>query len=954
MVKLNKFMINISCRDHKLILGEKFIVGVVYLSLSVFISRSILLMEGTIGHHIDWSIPSEPYQFYQMINGAFYNWNSNFLGWYRVSTIDTPFELIFGYLGLLSSGEIISKAFILFTMTAMGFSMYYLSKELLNSRHESASYGHSDCTLKEGLPAFMAGLFYMLSPVIFNHLCDGHIYVLTSYAISPFVFLAYLRSANEGSVRFKYVFLTAIGYTIATFQLQFGVMLFLLFIFYIPFSKGRLVRTRALFEILILTLLLQSYWLLNFLVNPNQSMSYVGLSNPSSLANVEFMAISPIKALTLTGYFLPWYEKSLSPLLSFWWYVAAFSLVVMILSTVFFKRKSKTVIFSMLVTTVCFSFIVRGAPLQFVASWLLKNVPVMLLFREPHHLMFIPSFGYAILVGVIFDWLAKRSSRKTIFSFLFLFLILFSIYVQPMLTGDFGGNVWTYTESSEYGKIEGFLSMTNDDYRVIYLPMTETPTYLSKYDQFGGGSDPMLYYSPHPTLGTDVPRWDFSREFSIQLEQELYANNVNIDKILALATVKYIILRSDVRPQFNSYAINFWAEEGAYRKMFNMLQTQKNIRLIKDFGNVSLWENVGFLPHIYATNNVIYINGTHELLPYLLDFDDFTPQSAIFFSETTPPQQANFILNQSRETLTLYTLESQDLVLSIIDQSQNSSTYNDYISINQSIGQTFVVGNVARIKSIMIMAESRLISDDLPAPVKPDAPLVVTLYDDPSKTHKIASYTILPDFAPTQDRWSWVTADLDVNVVPNTRYYVEFTTNSTTVGWAIARVSNGDYGISDHYINGTEYVNGTPVERDLMFETYGTNYLQNYLVTARDSMHAVAANVTFQKLNPTKYIAHVEAEGPFFLVFSESYHSSWAAYVDGKQIGQHFLVNGYANAWYINKTGSYTITLEFLPQKLYTIGSLVSIMTLILCVLLISKNKIKTIYKRYIKKNNRQ
>jgi len=63
------------------------------------------------------------------------------------------------------------------------------------------------------------------------------------------------------------------------------------------------------------------------------------------------------------------------------------------------------------------------------------------------------------------------------------------------------------------------------------------------------------------------------------------------------------------------------------------------------------------------------------------------------------------------------------------------------------------------------------------------------------------------------------------------------------------------------------------------------------------------------------------------------------------------MANGFSNAWYINKTGTYTITLEFWPQKLFYTGSTISITTLILCTLYISKDKIKTTYKQYIKKN---
>jgi hypothetical protein len=112
--------------------------------------------------------------------------------------------------------------------------------------------------------------------------------------------------------------------------------------------------------------------------------------------------------------------------------------------------------------------------------------------------------------------------------------------------------------------------------------------------------------------------------------------------------------------------------------------------------------------------------------------------------------------------------------------------------------------------------------------------------------------------------------------------------------------------------------------------------------------------IVYEKLNPTKYVAHItNASEPFFLVFSESYHKDWVAYVNGEQLpdDQHFMANGYANAWYINKTGTYTITLEFWPQKLFYVGSTISITTLTLCMLYISKNKIKTIYRRYVNKS---
>jgi hypothetical protein len=135
--------------------------------------------------------------------------------------------------------------------------------------------------------------------------------------------------------------------------------------------------------------------------------------------------------------------------------------------------------------------------------------------------------------------------------------------------------------------------------------------------------------------------------------------------------------------------------------------------------------------------------------------------------------------------------------------------------------------------------------------------------------------------------------------------------------------------------------------------------------------------ITFKKINPTHYQVKVEnAKAPFFLVFSESYDTQWKAYAEDKGIefkeiivsyknvnvkeakpemkftpsdilylfakqlpdDNHFIVNGYANAWYINPKeidknhdGNFTITLYFWPQSLFYLGLFISGTTLLGC-----------------------
>jgi len=102
------------------------------------------------------------------------------------------------------------------------------------------------------------------------------------------------------------------------------------------------------------------------------------------------------------------------------------------------------------------------------------------------------------------------------------------------------------------------------------------------------------------------------------------------------------------------------------------------------------------------------------------------------------------------------------------------------------------------------------------------------------------------------------------------------------------------------------------------------------------------------KVNPTKYKVKVEgAKEPYQLVFSESFHKGWKAYITNKDTfgtlikrpipeNKHFLINGYANSWYISPDDShgnenYEIIVEFLPQRFFYVGLWIFFATLLTC-----------------------
>jgi hypothetical protein len=132
--------------------------------------------------------------------------------------------------------------------------------------------------------------------------------------------------------------------------------------------------------------------------------------------------------------------------------------------------------------------------------------------------------------------------------------------------------------------------------------------------------------------------------------------------------------------------------------------------------------------------------------------------------------------------------------------------------------------------------------------------------------------------------------------------------------------------------------------------------------------------ITYQKINPTKYKVIVSnAKAPFFLIFSDKFHTSWKAYIiDGKEPKpkiqesyfagfiqeayheniflnsktfetlnlksipekQHISVNGYANGWYITpfdsrRAKNYEIIVEMTQQRVAYIGLIISLLSIV-------------------------
>lgn len=83
--------------------------------------------------------------------------------------------------------------------------------------------------------------------------------------------------------------------------------------------------------------------------------------------------------------------------------------------------------------------------------------------------------------------------------------------------------------------------------------------------------------------------------------------------------------------------------------------------------------------------------------------------------------------------------------------------------------------------------------------------------------------------------------------------------------------------------------------------------------------------VSFRKINAAHYRVQIRGAGaPFLLILAETYSPDWEASIEETKVRQHFIVNGYANAYYVDRKGSFAVDIEYAPTRLLRAGAVLS------------------------------
>lgn len=585
----------------KYLTKENAIALSIYVLLSLIILRDILFTQYRLGFNQDWVFPSTAYELKVYVTQAFYLWNSNNLG----TPIVYPTEYLLQYLLLPFSclgfsGATVIRIILFLIFAVGGYSMYLLLRK-------SFKLGY--------IPSLVSAIFYITTPVVFNKFVAGHITYLIGYALSPLIIVYFKKYID--TTKAKYLVLVGLLIAFVSIQVQFGVMLFILILFYaLLVAKINMRKTIKITLFLILiALLIHSFWTLPGLINRSGVAETVRVA--SNIEELKSWNTSLINAFGLIGYRSPHFETALNdhnyrPI----WNIFSFSLLILIFSSLIVCRDSVPLPFGIISIISLIFTTALSDPFGGVVFFLYSNFPIFNIFREVYHLTFLISFSYSVMLAFTVNYIYNLNKIK-IYTFTSILLILGIIiaYNPFIYMEDFDGQIQTYNfDNYDISLMDGYQG-SGENYRVLYLPMIQPFKYENNTYN---GIDPVISYSKKPTMGNYVNS-EFIKYFALILHNDTYGN---IDNLLDLLSIKYIFFRNNYLSMVPNYLNQgrydvydeiydirpIWTNKNLYDTLIN----EEEITLINKNKNILVFENRNYFPSIYSVPTITSVNSIND------------------------------------------------------------------------------------------------------------------------------------------------------------------------------------------------------------------------------------------------------------------------------------------------------------------------------------------------------
>ncbi len=795
------------------------------------------------------------------------------------------------------------------------------------------------------LPAFLISTFYIINPFTINFLISLNQWNSLILFVMPFSFFLILRYYNDNIKLFLMfgLFSAVFAFTNANPPLMVVYQLSMLIsIIFIQLHRNKTfdpVLFLKKYSILFLSFLIfNSWWIFNWILALSSDVSKMytadfAVQYARNLVKAYpfiFLRIFSLTSLTsasnITNYLAEFYNTfpsyfiALIPILIFVYYLYKYfptklslRFLICVILTVIFLSKGPIGIFG------------------FLYDFALLHVPLFSVFKTPPEkwgVLFI--FYFSLMLIFILTTVKKDRHYRTVIGFFIFYLIFCSV---PFLTSRFipdykmfDGNQGSrkFIEKEGYQDFRKYINKDLETFRVLSLPGSTNyqVSLLMDSGKHYTGMDPVVTsfnksviaaYSSYYTCSFDV-----------------LFNNLSLphfSSLLSIFNIGKIVIEHDMEPWFG-----YMEKEDPSEFDLLFASTMEKSAM----GPLSVYTLPNFMPRFYAAPKVNLIAGEPELIAPLTETNIFdTPANLLFIGQ-----------NNTKDTPSLFSKTPGEINMIVLSSDPKDKKDNDQLlskAVLEKKNPLYIFKNI---------------STSFETPMSGPYILKVIL------SLKKADFTVTD-----KELSSEVIAAID-------NKYFKYDTfkhrQKSPNGRKIVIMTTIDLGKGRHEFNKFQ-------------STYYFDIQWVILEPVRaPSAASEIPQIMFRRINHTKYILDVEgAKAPFWIVFSDTFHSRWNLYRDLSGVDRggfqkkivaehksakvkefipffgfsprdicylfkkpfgadHYQVNGYANAWYIDPKQSglgenFSLTVFFWPQSLFYLGMGITMLAFIcgICVLAI-------------------
>ena len=825
-------------------------------------------------------------------------------------TVLSPIGLLlktYALTGLPYSAPVFERLWVYVTFAFSGISMYFLLTVLFPEKNFFAR--------------MFGSLVYMFN-FFFMWLWIDLPFLTIAYAFFPLIFALYIKGIEEKK-GFLYAGLLALLWTIllsSGYGLPWAATNWLAIISFLSFSivvyrnKGRIKRAIVFTGLLLGSwIALNAFWLISLAKSfstelsrnalPGVNVSDLFANNSVSISNGLRFLGPP--TYTLGSYkgslYFPWYNIYSSPIIEF----ISFFIPCLVVFSLFTKKRKNLIFFGLF--TILFLFLVKGPnpPLGSINSLLFSQAGLNFMFRSVYQrFMGYVVLGSAVLITFSIDRIIRLRAKKKILN-IFRGIILVSLAISiivilpsPLWTGS------TYNQSgifssrrvtipNYYFEAANWVDAQDGQFNVLPLPFPIAYRAAFSWDNGSVG-----YYSKYPFAFISSKSFminDFGNQTGSTFVRLLINNAFNDSLILNLFNIKYIFLHRDTNWDYIQGSSS-WVS-GSLEQMEGALRSMKGLVLEKTFGEIDVYRNTAWQPmtgYILPQNlSGEYSQIFHpENLSYFAESpltDDFSSNALSNWSDIT----GNWTIANELGQFTLNGTGSSSLALNIFSNGslttegyfkfgQTNSTHYPFVLTEQN-GETFYPILASSNGYFVVGTGSDEVSNI--EPYSPD-----TWYN----------ITIKLDIGQSK-YWIWVNGDL---LTPHGLPIYAYGNNSV--------VSSSAYFIRVAIWSGDAQELCSTESRDIKI------FDQSCFTTPMNQVRA-SQSLEINRINPTQYQGDIVISAPSVLIFNENYDPGWILKLNGTEYNPTAGL-GFANAYSINTTGTFNLTLNYEPQNWFYVG----------------------------------